>query len=362
MSKQQESADRQDEFDYIVNLVRQRMLLQHIGHRMITGLLFGLIAAMLVQLIARWVPLEYYRIISLCVVCMLIVVAAVYGWLQRPTKQHAIRWMDDHGLNEQMTTAQQFMQVQSPIANIQREEALIASRTFSQTLPERMKFQVHRRTLLFLLGGIIGFGGLFLWPNDMDERIKARNAAKQWTEEQLQRIDEVTEQWQDEPQQNEAAEKLKQELLALRNQLSEAKDPSEALKQMEQALQRLEQQSKLFEQENKRLDEWTKEWDHPALKELGQALQHKSSQQIADQLNQLKEEVEKMSEQARSELAKKLEQLAKNAPFAEEQKQAMKPSALQDACALQVLPPFPIRHPRRESTSQLVGLQSRPPH
>nr|WP_150960018.1 hypothetical protein [Aneurinibacillus sp. XH2] len=299
----------------VIRPVRNRLWKQNIVRMALIGLLIGLCAACLWGVAGWLAPVAGYRWGSLFWIGMAVTGSVTYALWRRTELKEAAQVMDQGGLEERMTTALAFEQQDSPIAAMQREDALRYGEEYIKQLRSKLPYRWEMRWLIANGTALVVLAALLLLPNPMDEVVEARSKEKAWTEARLEEARQQLEEWKKADPSSEITRGMEQTLERLETGLKETANGIEALEKLEQALKETQ---KLAQTEQKKLEEaadWAERMEkQEALRQLGEALRNQDSQELEEAVRQLHEQVKQMSEAERKQLAEQLEALAESAP------------------------------------------------
>ncbi|GIP36682.1 hypothetical protein [Paenibacillus sp. J2TS4] len=319
----------------VIRPVRDRLWKQQIVRLALIGLLIGLCAACLWGVAGWLAPMEGYRIGVLFWIAMGIAGGVSYALWRRTDVALAASAMDRDGLEERMATALAFEQQESPIAALQREDALRYGEEYVQLIRSRLPYRWDKKLLIANAVALSALAALLLLPNPMDEVVEARGKEKAWIEERQNEVAEQVQEWHKADPSSEIVRGMEQTLKQLESGLQETDTAIEALEKMEQALKESQKLAQLERQKLGQVSDWIKQMENQeALQQLAQALQNQSQEELNEALEQMREEVKRMNDAEREQLAEQLQALAESAPAedsaeAEQAREALKQLASQ---------------------------------
>lgn len=203
------------------------------------GALFGMLAACLLLFIARFYPTLHASWWALALVGCGIVGGILFALSQRVTELQAARVMDDHGLNDHMTTALSFQHMDSKIVRLQRQQAIDVAYAFIPQMKQTIAVpRMHRSLVASSVLGII-LMLLILWPNPLESIAIERAAEATWVAQQVEEIIAMQETLTEED--DEVQQSVADMLAQLQAELAEHKRAFDALEAMAQTLQQLDE-------------------------------------------------------------------------------------------------------------------------
>lgn len=295
--------------------VRKRLFLLLSLRYALLGLLGGVAVGCAYALLARFVPLPYYRWTALGIVACGIAFGLLWAVFRKPNERQAAQEMDRKGdLMERISTALALRHSSSPIANLQREEATACAESFVKDARKLLPLPFYPKQLALLAGLAAVLAFLLLWPNSLDRVIKQRQAEEQWIEAQASKAEQMREELQSQKLPPVELQKLESELEALEKGLLDSDTAKEALDAMERSMKRLKEQQEQWNKEQMQAEQWVKQLGaNPALSELARSLADSSREQLDSAMDGLKQQVAQMTPEQKQQLAKALDELAETA-------------------------------------------------
>lgn len=296
---------------------RRRLLAQQATRWTARGVVVGILLACLVLLIAHVVPWAgaIYWASGVAVLCILITFGTALWY--RPSFATAARRVDRQlKLHDRLSTAWELRDEVSPLATLQRRDALKQLGTHT---PKAALSLLPGRSLFIVFGvAFLAFILLLVLPNPMDAVLKQQAAFQKSVTKQISHIEQTRQQLLHQPSVTPEQKKQIDKILSeLENKLQQAKNSTQA----QQAL--AEAQAKLNQLRNP--DAANRLQGHNAassslqgsnnrtLNAVGQALSKNDLKQLANSLKNLSSQVSKLTPSQRSQLAQQLEQAANQA-------------------------------------------------
>lgn len=276
-------------------------------------------AFLILSLAALFTPVPFFWRVVLYIYLAALLLASILSLLLRPGNINVMKTGDSLGLKERLITAQQLKDDASPIAEIQRHDALKAAASLDYKRLYPLKFpKLEAMTALMLTVLAIG---LFLVPSGTKEDAIRMENIRAEIEEQAKRLEEEKEELK--KKQGLSEEKLKEidkKLSELLKELKKSDNESEAIKAISMMRHELDKlKNRAIPEEMKKLaDSLSK---NPITRELGDALKNGLMEDIKQKLEKLNEDINKLDAKERENLADELkkaaEELAENKELAQ---------------------------------------------
>ncbi|HEY4388569.1 MAG TPA: hypothetical protein VGN34_29305 [Ktedonobacteraceae bacterium] len=296
---------------------RRRLILQQTQRRLIQGSIAALISACLVILIARLQPWAHALIWAEGLALFCLALAVGLAIRSRPSLARTALLVDRRlGLHDRLGTAWELREESSPLAGLQRRDALKHLKDF--TPATAISLRPTRTVLLTLVAFVLALALLVVLPNPMDHVLQQQAALQARIAKQVAAVEHIRQELAQSPtltkQQQQQLDQILQELTS---KLQQAKSDTEAQQAIAQAQTKIDQLRNPQTAQNTQAQDAAgnalQNSNDPALKEIGQALANNDPQSLATALQKLAAEVSKMTPQQRSNVAQQLEQAANQA-------------------------------------------------
>jgi hypothetical protein len=296
---------------------RRRFALQQTLRWTLWGINAGLLLACIALLIARITPWSYATTwaISSAVVCMLIALALAF-W-KRPSLARTARLADSRLLlHDRLSTAWELREQSAPLVKLQRRDAL---KQLQKHRPAKtLSLRPGRSTALFCVVVAIFCIVLLVLPNPMTAILKQQAAFQARIAKQIASIEQVRQNLDKQTNVSpEEQQKIDQILQNLENKLQQAKTDTQAQQAIAQSQGQLNQlhdpQASNKAQANTAASSSLQNSKDPNLKALGNALASNDSQAVAKALQNLAEQLNKMTPEQRAQVSQQLENAANQA-------------------------------------------------
>jgi len=301
--------------------VRRRLIALRLLKFGLIGLLAGLAASCLLAAAGRLAPIPDVRLFAPLLAAAGLVAGLVRGAFGLPGLKEAARAMDrGGGLEERVSTALAMIAADTPIARIQREEALRHAESFAREAGRLLPAAPGRGRLIAAAGLAAALVLLIVLPNPMDEVVARKMADKRWIAEQAEAAAKSREELKSRELPPVEKEKLDSELKSLEEGLRDSNTSLEALEEMEQSMKRLKEQEMLLRNRQKASEQWTESWrTHPALKEIGDRAAAGDEAGVSAAVEQMRQQVAQMSAEEKEHLAEALDRLAETVAAPDEE-------------------------------------------
>jgi len=293
---------------------RARLALQRGIVWALRGLAGGICVAIALVLVARFVPWPGFVLwVSVSLLAGL-AAGMAYGLASRPSMLKSTILTDRlTGLSDRLSTAWELRSEDTPIACLQRDNAL-------ESLKGRKPSEIiclwpGLRAFAPVLAGIVLAGLLVILPNPMDKVIQGQeefqNQIAQAVEEVSKAKEELTE--TESPLSAEERATLEDALEKLEEALNNAEDTPEALKALSEAEDEIGQIERQASQANDLKEIADAMSGSAATESLGQALASGDEAALREAMNALAEQIKDMSPEELQDLASALQQAANSA-------------------------------------------------
>lgn len=296
---------------------QRRLALEQTARWFGIGLLSGLVLACLLLLISRLVPWAsaFYWAGGVALACVLVALLAAVWY--RPSLPRTARLVDRRiALRDRVATAWEMRGQSSALSSLQRRDAL--QQLGKQTPAAAISLRPRRSRLVFFAVAVLVLALLVWLPNPMTKVIQQQQAFQARIAKQIAAIEHIRlttdHQSQLTPQQRAAINKLLQQLEA---NLKNAKNETQAQQAIANAQSKLNQlqnpQAANQQQANQNASASLQSSGNPSLSQLGKALSSGNSKQVQAALQNLLNQLSKMTPQQRQQLAQQLAQAANSA-------------------------------------------------
>lgn len=294
--------------------LQQFRLLKYLAY----GVMAGLAAAVLLLIAARLWPVPGYRLLAAALVLIAAAAGLGSGILHRVTRNEAASVMDaaSGGVerSDMMVTALSFAGSDSPAAIWQRVQAAEYGRQFTAQLKTRLKWPKQRRlwmvcSSIFVLSLILG-----LLPSPMDAEIAKAAEQKQWMKDQRKKTDELAKELESQKLEPIAKKPLENEMKTLQKDLDGVKDPNKALNELEKTMKAMEKTAKQREEKARNFTELAQKMQKaPHMSSLGKSLEQGDQAKLQKAMDELKQEIKKLTPEEKKQLREALNKLAEEA-------------------------------------------------
>lgn len=286
--------------------VRNRLRTRHLVWGLQIGLLLCLASALCVVIASFLTPMEHlWQNLTPCAAFPLL--GALTGVLWPIRTARAARAADASGLKERAVTALWLQGEKTPMAILQREDALACL----QAHPARASIPVRaiRRLWLPMCLCAIALSVLFLVPNPQHDILRAREQARQELRAQADEIEQAAETLAGEDLTEEEERELRRITGEMARELREAQDNRDALEKLDSRQREMEKLQKEIRQRtaNELAEAMAKQ---PSLQNLSKALEGGDSNEMAEALESIAEAMENAQQQ--KELSEALQSLAES--------------------------------------------------
>ncbi|NOU76085.1 hypothetical protein GC098_32850 [Paenibacillus sp. LMG 31458] len=323
--------------DMLLKPVRMRLLKAKGLDYFIRSLTMGIELACMWMVCGRLFLISGYRYGALLSLVAIVGIGLIWLLFRRPTDVDAARLLDQHGLEDRILTALIHQDQTSLVASLQRQDALEKGNLFvEEKLSEVVSMRVPRNRWLPGICALFVLVLLFLLPNPKDVILRDAVKDKAWVEVQKKQVDELVKQLAAKPSPLPVIKQMTEDLKELERRLSQTPTSAKALDELEKSLKKMETSIGDMEKQKQRSEQWAESMQRTeALRELGKALEQKSSESIQREAAKLGEQVQKMTSQQKQQLTSELERLAASAAAASpEAEQQLREQLQQAASAL----------------------------
>ncbi|MFF2888178.1 hypothetical protein [Paenibacillus sp. NPDC057967] len=300
--------------------VRRRLTWFRLRRMVLSGLLAGSMAGVLVLGAARLWPLLHAVILCLSFVLTGLLAGVWFGLWRSVSEKEAAREMDKSDTEDAIVTALDGLDAyeveeEPVIVRLQREEATLAAGRYVSELKERLPWPSWRTARPVLFGLAVVWAGivlLLLIPNPLQELAEAQAEIKSSVAE----LEQVVQGLEDELEKLELPQGAKEEILKpldeLRKELSSGgMKPAEALEKLAEAMRELERAADTAKEAVQRLDAIAEAMSgQPQLRPLGAALQDHDSAAVSQAIDDVRSSLKQLTDAEREQLAQALEKLA----------------------------------------------------
>ncbi|RAV21730.1 hypothetical protein, partial [Paenibacillus contaminans] len=302
----------------IVSLVRSRLWRQRVVRLLGYGLAGGLVLACLWAAVCLFVPVAFYRSLAFVWAAAGLLASLAYGLYARPTVRDAARVMDGGGLEERIGTALSFAEEKSPVATLQREDALQFGRHYLQEMPSRIRFGLDRRAVWAGGGAALALIVLLMLPNAMDEIVDKKREERKWIGEQTELAETMLESVRKQEGLGAVSKSMEEALEELERKLAASKTADAALSELAETIERLQQLAEKQQKEVVKSEQFAGAMQNMgALSELGKAMLEQREGGLDGAIDAMRQQLAGMDGEQLQELAAQLGKLAESAAAAD---------------------------------------------
>jgi hypothetical protein len=290
---------------------QRQLSLQQVVRWTMAGLLTGLLLACAVLLMSRllpWATALYWAIGFALVPTLISLVAAIR---YRPTIADTAYTLDERlSLHNRLGTAWELRDETSAITHLQRRDAF--QRLQQHTPRTALPLRLSRITLLSFLIMVAALILLIVLPNPMTNVLKQQAAFQAQIDQQVKTIEKMRQELPNQPGITaEQQKQIDQILQNLETKLKNAKSLEEAQQALADAQAKIDQlrnpQVSNKAEANAAASSSLQNSSNANLKSLGQALANGDARSLDEALKKLSEQVDKMSDAERRQLAQQIE-------------------------------------------------------
>ncbi|MDD9268640.1 hypothetical protein ACFPES_16495, partial [Paenibacillus sp. GCM10023248] len=316
----------------------RRRLLQVKGLQFtVRGVTIGLFAGCLWMGLARLLPLSGYRLAAFISMLAAVIASGIWLYVRRPSMADAGYALDRCGLEDRMTTALKYQEVNTLMAVLQRQDAMEKGTPIVESqLKQVIKLHVPMKWLLTLAGMAALLLILVMLPNPQDAVLQRAEQDRAWVEQQKKQAAALAAQLEAKPSPLPAMQQITDDLKELERRLGQTPTTAKALEELAKTLKNLEDRLGELAKQQQRADQWAESMQRKqALRELGKAVAQRSPESIQREASKIAEQVQKMTPEQKQQLASELERLAASAAAASpEAEQQLREQLAQAASAL----------------------------
>jgi hypothetical protein len=286
----------------LIGVVQRRMRLLRTVRYGLLGLALGVLGALVLLVVSRYVPLLQVRNIAGVVTCSGLVAGVLVGAMLPLRRTAVARQMDDYA-GDAIATALEHLTDESAVARMQRTDAAARAEAYVFELRKQLPLPWRERTLQGVSAVcavcLIGSAVLWLNPGAMDERARAIAAVQADLADLYEQIDvtqkaleamrseeDVTDEEEDELQ--EMIDQMNQLLSSMETELSgvETMEAAQDMQQrFESTLERIEAAGQDMQQRREQVAESLQ--SEPELSELGEAVERGDTEALQKAMEQL---------------------------------------------------------------------------
>ncbi|MFD0711366.1 hypothetical protein [Paenibacillus sp. GCM10027626] len=302
-----------------IRRVQRRMLLLHSLHFGLAGLLCGIGSSFILLLASRFVPLLHVRGIAFSLLLAAPVLGVLFA-VVRGVPRHEVARRMDGATEDAVGTAFGLLDSTSPIAAIQREDAVNAAERYVAALKQHMPlaWSVPARYRFLMYSGALLLAASVYWavvPGEMDRKAQVAAEVKKNYGEAAAAIEEIAEKLATSQLPEAMKQELQQPLIEMKEKLTKLQEPQEAERILEEARRELEKLSSksglAAEKMQKAASAMQKE---PELRKLGEALEKRDQAEMKAAIDDMRESLKRLTQEEREALAKALERAGGELP------------------------------------------------
>jgi hypothetical protein len=307
--------EQKDELSALLRPIRRRLSVQKLVLRLTAGVLWGLGGSLMVLLIARLVPIPYYKAIAAAICLLAVAAGAIVAFIHRPDERECALLADRQGLAQRVVTALEHRESTSPLAVMQREDAVRRLREALPQVLESIPVLPDAKRPAYAAGCLLSLCLLLVfWANPQDERLAQlaqEREAKKAAQEAVTKLEQEAKAAEG---LSDAQKKKLEEILAqAKKALSEADSQTERLQALKAAEKQLDQwkQAELAKQAAlQRLQQSLAQ--HQGLRQAAASLSKEDRQALVEALRQSAKALEALSAKERQSLAEELQKAAEH--------------------------------------------------
>lgn len=264
---------------------------------------------LLLVLLSFFIPIYGAYLKGAAIAGSVITAGFVVSLFMTPKDKAAAKMLDSKGLEERVLTALEFLNDDSTIAMLQRQDALEHLKALNIKKEIKIKFPARFAVMSGLLAISIIISGFI--PNLMEEKAREVYNVKKEISKQLKEVEEVIKRVENNNKLTlEQKEEAKAALEELKKELGKAKDMKESSK----ALERTENKIEMLKQKytDKELDKIIEEFSKNEItRDLAETLKRGDINKLKSELQRTVEGLKNLNEEELKELSQNLSQLAK---------------------------------------------------
>lgn len=258
--------------------------------------------------VAVWVMLG--RIIVILHMDMKIWVTCALGLLvwfavvlfRRPSWKEAAQVYDSYGLDDRVVTMLGFLDEDSTMIRLQREDTIQAmKRALANVKARRLRWFYWKRAVpAAVVAGLVGIG--LVYPNEVMEKAGQMEKENQIVTEKKQEVKRFVKE-----QKDEVKPKAKEELEALKEEVAKARKAEDVMDEMLEAEAKLTELRKQAEASRDQLQRMEDSLESAGLRSMASALRQRDGAALA---KALETKLDGLSEEEKKQLMEKLRELA----------------------------------------------------
>lgn len=304
---------RRDDLKELLEPVKRLLLLRQLIQGLARCSLWAMGAGVLLLLAARLFPIPYYPSLTISLFVLAIGGGVTYTLCRPPTWEAAAREADRLGLSERAMTAWENRENSSPIAVMQREDAVRRIRRQLPEILQQLPVWAFTRRPVVLYGSVAGIWLLlFAMPNSMDGILHERALTAEVTGAVEKKLEEAVE---DAKKNDKLTAEQKQLLTNVLEDLKEELEEKESLVEKLNALEKAEKellaiQEKETQKQNALLKMQRKLEQNEGLKDIAKALAKEDQEALLKAMKEISKLLDSFSVEEKEELARLLEEMA----------------------------------------------------
>ncbi|TCZ73559.1 hypothetical protein E0485_20855 [Paenibacillus albiflavus] len=319
-------AESEDQFPAQVNMkskellhllapVQRRLRLFEILRCLYWGIIGGSAAALVWLIMGRFIPVPYlYEVAGITILAGAL--SGVIGGIARriPHSQSA-HIIDSADKSNAVITALHYIQDESPIVQLQREQAIEVANRFGTDIRSNMPLPSQRKPFIVGCLCLAIVVALALIPNPMDEMRTKQEQIRNLVQEQQMKIEELKQLLEAKELPTATREVAKQSIERLEERLKDSKSIDQALENMEKSMKEMQALANDLKKEQAKAEQMLRDLEKQSmLAQVAKSMRQGDPNQLQQAMNELKQNVNKLSPEAKEALAKQLEQFAQQMP------------------------------------------------
>lgn len=295
--------------------VQRRLKLFRLLRGSYWGLIGGCSAALIWLLAGRFIPISNLYEITWIIVIAGVLGGILWGIVRRVPLAESAAVIDDADQSNAVVTALNYLEDESPVVSLQREQAIEVARKFTARTRANMPVPAQRKQLITACVGIVAIVILVLIPNRMDDIVDKLEKGRNLVQEQQNQLEEMKKQLEVKKLPAAVEQKMKQSIEDLEKKLSNSKSIDKALEEMEKSMKEMQALAGDLKKEQAKSEQLLREMEKQSmLAQVAKSMRQGDPKQLNNAMEELKREVNKLSPEAKEALAKQLEQIAEQVP------------------------------------------------
>jgi hypothetical protein len=295
--------------------IQRRLRLFRLLQSSYWGLIGGCSAALIWLLAGRFVPISNLNKIAWIIVIAGLLGGILWGIVRKIPLAESAAVIDSADQSNAVVTALHYLEEESPVVTLQREQAIEVGRKFTARTRANMPVPSQRKQLITACVGIVALVILVFIPNRMDDIVDKLEKGRELVQEHKNQLEEMKKQLEAKKLPAAVEQKMKQSMDELEKRLSNSKSIDKALEEMEKSMKEMQALAGDLKKEQAKSEQLLKEMEKQSmLAQVAKSMRQGDPDQLKNAMEELKRDVNKLSPEAKEALAKQLEQLAEQVP------------------------------------------------